>query len=86
MNYADFLHMLQFIVKSRIEEIKLPNKLDINWHFVYDLLSISNLCLRIRNFKISDTFLRTVNNMYVEIKNFFCDTDSIKDLFVEEVS
>lgn len=73
INYADFLELLQFIVNSRIQRTKLQTDTNLNWHYVYDLFSIKTLCLEMKKFKIPATFLDSINNLYLEVTNFFHD-------------
>lgn len=84
MNYADFLLILQFIANSRIQQIKLQNTIDLHWHFIHDLLSIKILCSKIIQFQIPDTFLESINILYLNIKDFLCKTINIADLALIE--
>lgn len=79
MNYSDFLLILQSIVAARIEKLESSNGEFLNWHFIFDLLSIKHLCLKMES-QVHENVLIILRELLLSIKKFLGGLSDLNDV------
>lgn len=71
MNYSDFLRLLCFVTKSRLEQLKCGADYINYWHWIFDLMSIKNVLSVMINFNLSTNTHVGAESELEKITNYF---------------
>ncbi|XP_035204401.1 2-oxoglutarate and iron-dependent oxygenase JMJD4-like [Stegodyphus dumicola] len=73
MNYASFLQVLESILSSRLTQLKTEDLTSINWHHVFDIVSVRNVCLKMRTVELPLEVKEQVHVLESKIKSFLTE-------------